>query len=393
MNPWYEKTPRAWKFDPGPPARDLSVLQGTTFLMNQREFMAHSKNGTAKLHTYVDFPVNFNLLGNKDEHKGQRCRDPDDHYNVPHVADPRIKQCIIRYRFNKLTVESLPEEDKKLHFKSCAIVGNSGKLLMSKLGREIDSHDAVIRINGAPTEGFEADVGRKTTLDLCNHFNMQRMAKHHAQGLKQKYNGTASKLVVFESVRYRAYYTLIPKVLNAIGKERLLVLSPGYVQKVLDIWWTLLEEHTKEIDHDYGIVRRGDGTCAKHKDGTFGHSKTTRDAVEGAAGEATCGRPLSGWFATVLAADVCDEVHIYGFDSYKKKKGQTEGHAPYHYFDEVVGHTQTHNFDLAEKITEQFLTNTGKKFEMVEVRDLEVEEEEFAEKAGGGDPPGGAAGA
>ena len=44
--------------------------------------------------------------------------------------------------------------------------------------------------------------------------------------------------MVFESVRYRANHPLIPKVLNGIGKEHLPVLSPGYVQKVLEIWWT-----------------------------------------------------------------------------------------------------------------------------------------------------------
>ena len=45
----------------------------------------------------------------------------------------------------------------------CAVVGASGNLLGSGYGGEIDRHNIVIRINLAPTLGFEADVGRRTT--------------------------------------------------------------------------------------------------------------------------------------------------------------------------------------------------------------------------------------
>lgn len=45
---------------------------------------------------------------------------------------------------------------------SCAYVSSSGVLLGSKLGNQIDSHDLVIRVNAAPTIGFEEDVGNLT---------------------------------------------------------------------------------------------------------------------------------------------------------------------------------------------------------------------------------------
>jgi len=54
-------------------------------------------------------------------------------------------------------------------FSSCAVVGSSGALGGSGLGAEIDSHGAVIRFNDAPTRGFEADVGSRTTLRVQNN--------------------------------------------------------------------------------------------------------------------------------------------------------------------------------------------------------------------------------
>ncbi|XP_077023856.1 CMP-N-acetylneuraminate-beta-galactosamide-alpha-2,3-sialyltransferase 1 isoform X2 [Tamandua tetradactyla] len=48
----------------------------------------------------------------------------------------------------------------------CAVVGNSGNLRESQYGPHIDSHDFVLRMNRAPTTGFEADVGSRTTHHL-----------------------------------------------------------------------------------------------------------------------------------------------------------------------------------------------------------------------------------
>ncbi|XP_041671781.1 alpha-N-acetylgalactosaminide alpha-2,6-sialyltransferase 2-like isoform X2 [Cheilinus undulatus] len=45
----------------------------------------------------------------------------------------------------------------------CAVVGNGGILKDSKKGEEIDSHHYVFRANGVVTEGFEQDVGSRTT--------------------------------------------------------------------------------------------------------------------------------------------------------------------------------------------------------------------------------------
>ncbi|XP_078258693.1 beta-galactoside alpha-2,6-sialyltransferase 2-like isoform X2 [Rhinoraja longicauda] len=53
-------------------------------------------------------------------------------------------------------------------FRNCAVVASAGAILNSSLGEEIDSHDAVLRFNAAPTHGYENDVGSKTTIRVIN---------------------------------------------------------------------------------------------------------------------------------------------------------------------------------------------------------------------------------
>jgi hypothetical protein len=45
----------------------------------------------------------------------------------------------------------------------CAVVGASGNLIGSRYGRLIDAHDMVFRVNRAPTDDYDTEVGSKTT--------------------------------------------------------------------------------------------------------------------------------------------------------------------------------------------------------------------------------------
>ncbi|XP_004551343.1 beta-galactoside alpha-2,6-sialyltransferase 2 [Maylandia zebra] len=67
-----------------------------------------------------------------------------------------------------LPLEQLYKKENRRSFKTCAVVTSAGAILRSRLGKEIDAHDAVLRFNAAPTEGYERDVGNKTTIRIIN---------------------------------------------------------------------------------------------------------------------------------------------------------------------------------------------------------------------------------
>ncbi|XP_071964531.1 alpha-2,8-sialyltransferase 8B-like isoform X2 [Antedon mediterranea] len=119
-----------------------------------------------------------------------------------------------------------PKESPPLGtYDTCAIVGNSGVLKHSHCGKEIDEHDFVIRNNMAPTEGFENDVGTKTSLmsinsALVSQINMcLENATCLPTYLKKFKSLTKNTILWFSKVfspssRQKKYYTLSEFVKN-----------------------------------------------------------------------------------------------------------------------------------------------------------------------------------
>lgn len=62
-------------------------------------------------------------------------------------------------------------------FGCCAVIGNSGDLLKTRFGNEIDGYDAVVRENGAPIQNFTEYVGKKSTFRLLNRGSAKALDK------------------------------------------------------------------------------------------------------------------------------------------------------------------------------------------------------------------------
>ena len=114
--------------------------------------------------------------------RGASCRLAGCDWDTPtHMAEAQHKSLVQRHRISRHT--------------KIAVVGSSGSLRTTRYGAEIDSHDVVVRINGAPCGGKYADmVGQKLDVDytapagLLDHpkFIAADSNGTHACGMTQK---------------------------------------------------------------------------------------------------------------------------------------------------------------------------------------------------------------
>ena len=251
------------------------------------------------------------------------------------TVDPRDT---LRLKFKMDMLGALPLEDVALKFETCAVVGNSGSVEGAGQGPEIDAAEAVFRINYAPTKGFEKDVGSKTHFDVIN----LQHTKPFVQG-RVRTGGTQpealrgelrnSSIVLFEVLspvaRYHLYAPLLKRAQTQLEKgwvdnaktpaTRPLILSPDLIAHAHRLWFKM-----KSSVELATIVA--------------GYRPTKFNS-----------KPMSGWFAVVLAMHSCKKVKLYGFSPYKGRRAGLGGDAAtkYHYFDNVVGVTMHHSFDFA----------------------------------------------
>ncbi|KAJ0003769.1 hypothetical protein NQD34_008867 [Periophthalmus magnuspinnatus] len=118
------------------------------------------------------------------------------------------------------------------HCWTCAVVGNSGNLRRSHNGKLIDLHDSVFRINYGRTDGFEEDVGSKTT---------HRVIYPESAGAKLD----KSTHLVFFPFKIRDLEWLISKLtadtnarsnIQAKHKDLVMVVNPAFMQYVHLSW-------------------------------------------------------------------------------------------------------------------------------------------------------------
>lgn len=114
-------------------------------------------------------------------------------------SDKRIKQSADLFKTFNVNLSNNVFH-KILCGKKVAVVGNGPSEIGRSLGKEIDSHDIVIRFNNYDTKGFEADYGSKTSIWVRGS---------GASDVINRPDISLYELVVFEGDYY--HYPVIPK--------------------------------------------------------------------------------------------------------------------------------------------------------------------------------------
>ncbi|XP_073323767.1 ST3 beta-galactoside alpha-2,3-sialyltransferase 8 [Pagrus major] len=161
------------------------------------------------------------------------------------------------------TVDFKPLPDR---CRSCAVVGNSGKLRQSGNGKLIDSHGSIIRMNKAVTRGFEKDVGNRTT----HHFLYPESAVDIKHGvslvlLPFKLRDLEWLTSALSTGTVKMTYMRVKERVEA-DKDKVLVVNPGFFKYVNDRW---TERHGRY--------------------------------------------PSTGMLAIIFALHICDQVSVFGY--------------------------------------------------------------------------------
>uniref|UniRef100_H0XG70 ST8 alpha-N-acetyl-neuraminide alpha-2,8-sialyltransferase 2 n=2 Tax=Otolemur garnettii TaxID=30611 RepID=H0XG70_OTOGA len=186
---------------------------------------------------------------------------------------------------------------KNKHFRTCAIVGNSGVLLNSGCGPEIDTHSFVIRCNLAPVQEYARDVGIKTDLVTMNPSVIQR-------AFEDLVNATWREKLLQRLHSLNGSILWIPAFMARGGKER--------------VEWVneLILKHRVNVRTAYPSLR------LLHA--VRGYWLTNKVHIK---------RPTTGLLMYTLATRFCNQIYLYGFWPFPLDQNQNP--VKYHYYDSL----------------------------------------------------------
>ncbi|NXL65426.1 SIA4B sialyltransferase, partial [Chordeiles acutipennis] len=144
-------------------------------------------------------------------------------------------QAIIQQLFTVLPAPTSGVWDPS-HCRTCAVVGNSGRLKGSGHGLQIDTHDWVLRMNRAKIAGFEMDVGRRTT----HHFMYPESAVNLRPGVHLvlvpfKPLDLQWVASAFSTGELTHTYVRVKQFIRA-DRNKVLILSPAFLKYIHDNW-------------------------------------------------------------------------------------------------------------------------------------------------------------
>ena len=160
--------------------------------------------------------------------------------------------------FSRIADDSpvFPRSDRR---QICAVVGASRNLLGSGYGELIDAHDVVFRVNRAPTDAYDSDVGVKTT----HHVMWPRDLDEN------QFDTDAFLLMIPITANTKDVFDRITNLVeNDLGwdAQRVRIVHPEFVMYVHEEWT-----------------------------------------------EGWMAYPSTGFIALMIALNVCDEVDVFGF--------------------------------------------------------------------------------
>mmetsp|Transcript_3423 Transcript_3423/g.9842 ORF Transcript_3423/g.9842 Transcript_3423/m.9842 type:complete len:418 (+) Transcript_3423:197-1450(+) len=207
---------------------------------------------------------------------------------------------------------------------SCAIVGNSGNLLRTEYGRDIDRHGVVVRMNRAKTKGFRVHAGHKTTVRMLNRYQ----SEFYSRGARRS---SSSSPPSWKELPMEKDVTL---VVSRLKKDGLLSVLRNITQLRHkfgreDVRVSFLSERV--IEDAQALIDDVQSCASLRSLGTSQHNHAS---------------PSSGLAMLLWATRVCASVTAYGMGYPPVKEGKT----PYQYHQFRSKGNKVHDFSVESHI-------------------------------------------
>uniref|UniRef100_A0A8C6TRX8 Alpha-N-acetylgalactosaminide alpha-2,6-sialyltransferase 6 n=1 Tax=Neogobius melanostomus TaxID=47308 RepID=A0A8C6TRX8_9GOBI len=203
----------------------------------------------------------------------------------------------------KLTVPTLPgytaitdQKPLKKHCKTCALVSSSGHLTGSNKGEEIDQSECVIRMNDAPSVGYQRDVGRRTSVRIIAHSSLQRVLRNRQQLL----NSSQDTVFIFWGPIQVMRRDGKGHVFNSLRQLKQ-VMPKLQIYIISRIQMLKFDELFKK---ETGLDRRKSNSWLS-----------------------------TGWFSMATALELCDRISVFGMVPPEFCRSPTRRPVPYHYYE------------------------------------------------------------
>ncbi|KAK2835637.1 hypothetical protein Q5P01_016121 [Channa striata] len=184
----------------------------------------------------------------------------------------------------------------KMHCRTCALVTSSGQLTGSKRGEEIDHSECVIRMNDAPSIGYQQDVGRRTRLRVIAHSSLQRVMQNQQELL----NMSQDAVFIFWGPNSCMRRDGKGHVYNNL--RLLKQLLPKL--KVYIISWIKMMRFDELFKKETGIDRKSSNSWLS-----------------------------TGWFTMAIALELCERINVYGMVPPDFCRSSSHPSMPYHYYE------------------------------------------------------------
>ncbi|XP_072023802.1 alpha-2,8-sialyltransferase 8B-like isoform X2 [Amphiura filiformis] len=222
---------------------------------------------------------------------------------------------------NNLHISPEPLTPLKLQ-RTCAIVGNSGILLNSSCGKQIDTNDMVFRSNIPTVNEFKLDVGNKRNIVTMNLVVLKQLVE--AFNNKNRYPKQMSN--------FRQYNNSI-------------------------IWFQL------DLTDEYRLLLTtlADGCKKAHISVYFAFSTVSIRTISRTIWNIPEHVPSAGLMITTAVLTFCDEISLYGF--YPFSTDQHNRPLQYHYFDKRIynytlsRHKMPLEFSILQKLHDSKIIN------------------------------------